>query len=42
VEVVSSRPAARACFVRADGTGGAMEEDLSVRYLGAHELRRAA
>jgi dipeptidase E len=42
VEVVSSRPGARACFVRADGIGGAMEEDLSVRYLGAHELRRAA
>jgi hypothetical protein len=34
VEVVSSRPGARACFVCADGSGGAMEEDLPVRYLG--------
>jgi hypothetical protein len=42
VEVVASRPDARARFVCADPTGGAMEEDLHVRYLGAHELRRAA
>jgi hypothetical protein len=42
VEVVSSRPQARAHFVCADGAGGAKEEDLGVRYLGAHELRRAA
>src|SRR6201992_263321 len=34
VEVVSSRPGARARFVCADCSGGAMEEDLSVRYLG--------
>ena len=42
VEAVSSRPGARVRFVRADGAGGAKEEDLPVRYLGAHELRRAA
>jgi dipeptidase E len=34
VEVVSSRPGASAHFVCADGSGGAMEEDLAVRYLG--------
>jgi dipeptidase E len=42
VEVVSSRPGALARFVSSDGAGGAKEEDLSVRYLGGHELRRAA
>ncbi|HEY6525964.1 MAG TPA: peptidase E [Solirubrobacteraceae bacterium] len=42
VDVVASRPDARARFVCADGTAEAMEEDLSVRYLGAHELRRVA
>ena len=41
-EVVASRPDARARFVCADGTAEAMEEDLPVRYLGAHELRRVA
>jgi hypothetical protein len=41
-EVVSSRPEARARFVSCDGAGAAKEEDLPVRYLGAHELRRAA
>jgi len=41
-EVVASRPGARARFVCGDGAGGAKEEDLPVRYLGAHELRRAA
>jgi dipeptidase E len=34
-EVVSSRPEARARFVSADGRGGAVEEDLPVRYLGS-------
>jgi peptidase E len=34
VEVVSSRPEARARYVTADGAGGAIEEELSVRYLG--------
>ena len=33
-EVVGSRPGARACRVRGDGAGGALEEDLAVRYLG--------
>jgi hypothetical protein len=42
VEVVSSRPGARASFVCADGAGGAREEELSVRYLGAQALRHAA
>jgi hypothetical protein len=34
VEVVSSRPGARARYVTPDGQGGAVEEELSVRYLG--------
>jgi dipeptidase E len=34
VEVVSSKPCARAAFVCADGTGGAMERELPVRFLG--------
>jgi dipeptidase E len=34
VEVVSSRPEARARYVTADGAGGAIEDDLPVRYLG--------
>jgi dipeptidase E len=34
VEVVSSRPEARARYVTADGAGGAVEDDLPVRYLG--------
>ncbi len=34
VEVVSSRPEARARYVCADGAGGAIEEELPVRYLG--------
>jgi dipeptidase E len=33
-EVVSSRPEARARYVFADGAGGAIEEELPVRYLG--------
>jgi dipeptidase E len=37
-EVVSSRPGARARFVSADGTGGASEQELAVRYLGAAAL----
>ncbi len=32
-EAVSSRPGARACYVAADGAGGAGERDLPVRYL---------
>lgn len=34
VEVVASRPRARARFVRGDGAGGVAEEELDVRYLG--------
>jgi peptidase E len=34
VEVVSSRPDARARYVTADGVGGTIEEELRVRYLG--------
>ena len=34
VEVVSSRPEAQARYVTADGAGGAVEDDLPVRYLG--------
>ncbi len=34
-EVVSSRPGAQARFVSADGHGGATEQELPVRYLGA-------
>jgi dipeptidase E len=34
VEVVASRPEARARHVTADGLGGAIEEELPVRYLG--------
>jgi peptidase E len=34
-EVVSSRPGARARYVSADGYGGAGEQELPVRYLGA-------
>jgi dipeptidase E len=34
VEVVSSRPGARARYVTPDGQGGAVEEELPVRYLG--------
>ncbi len=33
-EAVGSCPRARAVFVCADGTGGALEQDLEVRYLG--------
>ncbi len=33
-EVVSSRPGARAVYVRPDGAGGVSERDLPVRYLG--------
>ena len=33
-EVVASQLGARACHVRADGAGGAVEEELKVRYLG--------
>jgi peptidase E len=33
-EVVSSRPDAKAMYVYADGHGGAIERELSVRYLG--------
>ena len=40
-EVVSSRPDARARYVCADGTGGASERDLPVRYLGGAESARA-
>ena len=35
VEVVSSRPEARARYVYGDGAGRAQEEELPVRYLGA-------
>ena len=34
VEVVSSRPEARARYVCSDGAGGAIERELPVRYLG--------
>jgi DNA-binding MarR family transcriptional regulator len=34
VEVVSSRPDARARYVTLDEAGRAVEEELSVRYLG--------
>jgi dipeptidase E len=34
-EVVSSKPSSRAMYVCSDGTGGAIERELSVRYLGA-------
>jgi dipeptidase E len=37
VEVVSSRPNARAYFVSPDGTGGALEGELPRRYLGPAE-----
>jgi dipeptidase E len=35
LEVVSSRPHARAHYVSSDGNGGAIERELAVRYLGA-------
>src|SRR5262249_12915789 len=35
LEVVSSRPHARAHYVSSDGDGGAIERELPVNYLGA-------
>jgi peptidase E len=40
-EVVCSRPQARARYVAGDGEGGAVEEELPVRYLGAGALSPA-
>jgi peptidase E len=40
-EVVSSRPGARARYVSADGSGGAGEHELPVRFLGAAALAEA-
>jgi dipeptidase E len=34
-EVISSHPGGRAMYVSSDGEGGAIERELSVRYLGA-------
>jgi dipeptidase E len=38
VDVISSRPGARAVFVSRDGKGGVDERRLPVRYLGAEEV----
>ncbi len=41
-EVVSSKPESRACYVCADGQGGASERELPVRFLGAAGTAGAA